>query len=416
MSKYSSNTASYKLAVIAYAETHGNRAAGRKYSVSECNVRYWRKQKIALQETNKSRKAFRGPKSGKFPQVEEYLLKYVISLRNDGYAVSYEMLYFKGREIAAAHGISVSNFKVSRGWVIKFMKRNGLSLRRRTSLCQRMPNDFDQKVIDFHRFVIRKRKAKKYLLSQIGNADQTPISFDMPQSRTIDTKGTSSVIVRTTGSEKQRCTVMLAVTADGRKLAPYVVLKRKTMPKVKFPRGIHVRVQEKGWMDTSLVEDWIRTVWGNRAGSLLRCPALLVLDSFRGHLTENTKKLLETMKTDLAVIPGGLTSVLQPLDVSINKPFKDNVRKLYQCWMAENVHELTPTGKIRKPSVELLCEWILRAWDMISSKVIEKSFKKTGISNALDGTEDDFLWRDVSSDSSTNSSCSSSGDDQLGSL
>jgi hypothetical protein len=52
------------------------------------------------------------------------------------------------------------------------------------------------------------------------------------------------------------------------------------------------------------------------------------------------------MKTNLAVIPGGLTSVLQPLDVSVNKPFKDNVSKLYMQWMAKGGHELTPTGKI----------------------------------------------------------------------
>jgi hypothetical protein len=46
-------------------------------------------------------------------------------------------------------------------------------------------------------------------------------------------------------------------------------------------------------------------------------------------------KLLSEMKTDLAIIPGGLTSVLQPLNVSVNKPFKDNIRKLYAQWMAE---------------------------------------------------------------------------------
>jgi hypothetical protein len=33
---------------------------------------------------------------------------------------------------------------------------------------------------------------------------------------------------------------MLAVTADGSKLTPYVIFKRKTLPKEKFPAGIHV--------------------------------------------------------------------------------------------------------------------------------------------------------------------------------
>jgi hypothetical protein len=42
---------------------------------------------------------------------------------------------------------------------------------------------------------------------------------------------------------------MLACTADGGKLPPYVVFKRKTMPKLPFPRGIIVQVHEKGWFD-----------------------------------------------------------------------------------------------------------------------------------------------------------------------
>lgn len=45
--------------------------------------------------------------------------------------------------------------------------------------------------------------------------------------------------------------------------------------------------------------------------------------------------------TDLAVIPGGLTSILQPLDVSLNKLFKNGIRKK---WMANGFHEFTATG------------------------------------------------------------------------
>lgn len=394
---YGNYTAKFKLRVVEVAEEEGNRAAARQFQVNESHVRYWRKQKDRLLDTKPARKAFRGPKQGKFPEVEKELLVYVEKLRNSGCAVSVEMLQFEARRIATANGVSIASFKASRGWISRFMRRNDLSIRRRTTLCQRLPTDYEEKVVSFHRHVIEKRKAMAYLLSQIGNADQTPVNFDMPPNLTVDKKGATSVTIRTAGCEKQRCTVMLAVTADGRKLPPYVVFKRKTMPKG-MPKGhfqVHVRVQEKGWMNESLVQDWIKTVWGSRPGALLRLPSLLVLDSFRGHIVKSVKTTLTEMKTDLAVIPGGLTSVLQPLDVSLNKPFKDNLRKLYVEWMASGEPCFTPTGRIKRPSMELMCQWIGEAWDMISPKIVVRSFKKTGISNDLDGTEDDILWNDT---------------------
>jgi hypothetical protein len=53
---------------------------------------------------------------------------------------------------------------------------------------------------------------------------------------------------------------MLAITADGQKLPPFVVFKYKMMAKEKFPQGIIVWVQESGWMTEDLVDDWINSV------------------------------------------------------------------------------------------------------------------------------------------------------------
>jgi hypothetical protein len=79
--------------------------------------------------------------------------------------------------------------------------------------------------------------------------------------------------------------------------------------------------------------------------------------------------------------------------VSVNKPFKDNVGKLYIQWMAKGGHELMPTGKIRRLSIEMMCNWIVRAWNIVSTKIITKSFLKVGIMNTLDGSEDDMLTK-----------------------
>ena len=96
------------------------------------------------------------------------------------------------------------------------------------------------------------RQKYDYNMSKIGNADQTPLTFDLPSENTVNIKGARSVTMRSTGNEKNRFTVMLGCMADGTKLPPYVVFKRKTMPKDKFPSGVIVRVQEQGWFSDSM--------------------------------------------------------------------------------------------------------------------------------------------------------------------
>ncbi|KAL1485302.1 hypothetical protein MTO96_047353 [Rhipicephalus appendiculatus] len=54
----------------------GNRAAGRHFGVGKFCVRYWRRQHKQLKAT-KTRQAFHGPKTDKYPQVEAALLDYV---------------------------------------------------------------------------------------------------------------------------------------------------------------------------------------------------------------------------------------------------------------------------------------------------------------------------------------------------
>ena len=277
------------------------------------------------------------------------------------------------------------------------MKRKNLVVRQKTKIAQHLPQEFEDKIISFQRMMIRMRQENSYDIQQIGNMDETPMNFDMPLSHTVSSAGEKSILIKTTGNEKNHFTVVLACLANGTKLKPMVIFKRKTMPKEEIPPGMLVHVHEKGWMEEHGMKLWINKVWECRPGGLTRKKACLVYDSFKTHLMDSIKKKLKDMNTDVAVIPGGLTSQLQPLDVSINKPFKDKVRTLWSNWMAnENDHVFTRGGRLKKPSITLWCQWIIQAWDEIEPAIVIKAFKKCSISNALDGSEDDVLYEDVS--------------------
>jgi hypothetical protein len=91
------------------------------------------------------------------------------------------------------------------------------------------------------------------------------------------------------------------------------------------PDGVIIRANRDGWMNESEMIWWIENVWTRRAGRGANPRSLLVLDSFTAHKTTAVKNRFREKHTDIAIIPGGLTSRLQPLDVSLNKSFKSKV-------------------------------------------------------------------------------------------
>lgn len=210
----------------------------------------------------------------------------------------------------------------------------------------------------------------------------------------MEVKGTKTVLVKSTGHEKTKFTVVLSCLADGTKLKPMVIFKRKTMPKIKFSAGVFVHVHENGWMDQAGVKLWIDNAWNMRNGGLRKEHSLLAWDMFRSHLTSETKNHLNESNTATAVIPAGLTSLLQPLDVSLNKPFKDRLRHEWNQWMMEGEKTYTTGGNMRAPSLDILCDFVIKSWDAVAAETMIKSFKKCGISNSLQGQEDDMLWND----------------------
>ncbi|CAI7819213.1 unnamed protein product [Closterium sp. NIES-54] len=108
------------------------------------------------------------------------------------------------------------------------------------------------------------------------------------------------------------------------------------------------------------------------ASRVLGRSALLVLDSYRGHLTKEVKKKIAEYHIVPAVIPAGCTAEVQPLNVAINKSFKASVRQ-------QQHQETAPVGKLK---------WFSKAWRAMPAKLNKKAFMMCGISNALDGSED----------------------------
>ena len=123
-------TAKEKLAAVAYADTHGNRATGRKFNVDESCVRQWRKQQSQLEEMPSTKQADRGTFE-KFPQLELLVYSWVLECRSKGIELSTGEVLRQARRIARK--LHIPSFKGSPDWYYGFMKRKKLSRKMRSS-------------------------------------------------------------------------------------------------------------------------------------------------------------------------------------------------------------------------------------------------------------------------------------------
>lgn len=200
------NATKFKRQVVLEAEKSNNLSAARKFNVNESNVRLWWQQRQSFFACSSTRKAFRGPKHGAHPEIKEELVRFVNDLRLRHIAVTREAIQIKAKQLANGKGNrtrgSDATFKASVGWLRHFMHRAGFSLKRRTSISQKLPPHFEEKLVEFPKYVIRLRTEYDCPLGHIGNVDETPVFIDMPYGSTVCDKGSKSVPIMTSGNEK----------------------------------------------------------------------------------------------------------------------------------------------------------------------------------------------------------------------
>lgn len=387
--KYAMYTPQEKQDVLNEVELCGLRATARKWRIAPSTIGTWKKELACDVPRHKSgRKIGGGRKLAYDKEIEEKVAVFVIEKREHQLPVSCASVT---RYILSLTKSKYPDFKASSGWMTRFMDRNNFTVRRHTSLSQKLPADLEIRLAAFYKHLGELRTNKELDEDAlIINMDEVPMVFDTVPSTTLNKKGEKDVRVRTTGKEKKRYTAVLAVSASGEFLPTMAIFKGKRDPKdLQIPQGWVVCYNDKAWMREDIMIRWIKEILRPYTQ---RRPALLVMDSFSAHITTSIRSELERINTYPAIIPGGCTSKAQPLDVVINKPYKDRIR---QCWtlfmqdrQAQAKDSLVLTGTVRQDVIS----WMEIAQNELQlTAYIQKSFKVTGISNALCGAEDHMI-------------------------
>ncbi len=81
--------------------------------------------------------------------MDRKALEFLLERRKNRLPVTGDIIREKANEVTRARNIQTHMFKASRGWVDRFMRRNGLFLQQCTTICQKFPTDFEEKLVNF---------------------------------------------------------------------------------------------------------------------------------------------------------------------------------------------------------------------------------------------------------------------------
>ena len=133
----------------------------------------------------------------------------------------------------------------------------------------------------------------------------------------------------------------VTIAADGTIIPPStLVFKGKPGGRIEkkefstYPNDHFYKCQDNAWMDEEVMIAWVKDVLAPYVATAPdHVVPILILDMYRCHMMSSVVQMIQELGVEVQHIPGGCTSLCQPVDVGFNKPFKDWMQKQWMSWM-----------------------------------------------------------------------------------
>ena len=284
------------------------------------------------------------------------------------------------RRIAQDLGKPVNpKFKAGRKWFRNFLHRYKLSLRIPHAKRRTTPND--EHLSGFlEEFEIAKMQLPRTL---ILNMDETSWRLNNGTLRTVARRGADDVTVDLSVDERTSITVICCVTASGKKLAPWAIIKGKTarcearyrdsdkLRRLIGGKRLILDHTESGWATAALMErylSWLSKQLGGRFSYLL-------WDLHSSHRDQGVKEKAHKKNVNLSFIPAGQTGEWQPLDRRIFGAVKRQAE--------ERLNEICVDQDLANLDMMDALAILVDVWEQIPAEDIKKSWSHLFIADDL---------------------------------
>jgi len=392
--------------------------AAEIYGVPQRTISDWVRKKKQIEGVGENAlvrtEALEGISHCWWPELEAKLYEDFIKWREQGRIVRRGWFQVQAgfwfRELYLT--VSSSIFHFSNGWFWGFLGRYRISLRSVTKKAQKVPEEYQSLVINWLRFnrrnaqptsdiffdIVLRHPVGRFDLSNICNLDETPIPYEYLEGKTYDMMGATTVWAKSSqsGWDKRQSSLVLCVFADRVARVPPMIIfrgkgKRLGKEKQEYHSGVLVGFNDKAYMNDKLflsnIHNHLVPVLGGR-------PTLFAIDLMGSHKTPAVLAKLRSHNITPSLIPGGCTSLVQPLDVAINKPFKDLMREhtdeaIFSAETIETFHKWTVSQRC---ILTTQCVGdVFYKFHAEKAEIIRRVFRKVGLSLPIDGRADKEL-------------------------
>lgn len=286
----------------------------------------------------------------RFLDLERDLMNWINQSRNNGACVSGKCIQLKALNLARQSGLE--HFRASKGWLVRFLNRNNLVLRRITSKGRSLPSNCVETINTFIDKCQEDNANRPR--SHIYNFDETSIYLDSTDNYTYEVRGSKRVKVDTSGNEKTRISIGLCASADVTKLPLIIIVSRKTPFKnFDVPSNVHLVYKPKATFDSACVKyEFIQRILLSHLIKSSQKKPNLYLDQAPCHKNPDVTNYMRDLNIDYSFIPPRITSLLQPADVSWLKSFKKSYIEKWSNWYLKDFKSFTKNGNLKSPGYE----------------------------------------------------------------
>ena len=277
-----------------------------------------------------------------------------------------------------------------------------------TSKSKEQPYDFLEKKKEFLSSVF-----ETVVMELILNWDRTSLKLVPSSTWTMERQGSKRVEMIGV-NDKRQITAVFCGSLIGEFLPLQLIYEGKTarcLPRFTFPAEWDITCSPKHWSTEKTMFQYFHNITlpyiesvRERVGD--NKAAVVILDNFKGQVTPSFLQLLEDNNIHTCFIPPNTTDHLQSMDISVNKPAKDFLKHQFNEWYSAQVikqleaHDLDDLEAVDLEPInlslaalkEISGKWFvdMANYLMDNPQFIVNGFLQAGISQALDGNDEEM--------------------------